>query len=93
MDSMPDAIKSIKQQELQDLGSRIEDFRQNAQESIQKKKEELYGPILKKAEDAIKETAKEKSYAYIFDISSGSFLYAQESDDIMGMVKAKLGVK
>ena len=93
MDSMPDAIKSIKQQELQDLGSRIEDFRQNAQESIQKKKEELYGPILKKAEDAIKETAKEKSYAYVFDTSSGSFLYAQESDDIMGMVKAKLGVK
>ena len=93
MDSMPDAIKSIKQQELQDLGSRIEDFRQNAQESIQKKKEELYGPILKKAEDAIKETAKEKSYAYVFDTSSGSFLYAQESDDIMGMVKAKLGIK
>ena len=93
MDSMPDAIKAVKQQELQDLGNRIEDFRQNAQESIQKKKEELYGPILKRAEDAIKEVAKEKSYAYIFDTSSGSFLYAQDSDDIMPLVKTKLGVK
>lgn len=93
IDSMPDAIKATKQQELQDLGNRIEDFRQNAQESIQKKKEELYGPVLKRAEDAIKETAKEKGYSYIFDTSSGSFLFAQESDDIMVMVKAKLGVK
>lgn len=93
MDSMPDAIKAVKQQELQDLGNRIEDFRQNAQESIQKKKEELYGPILKRAEDAIKEVAKEKAYSYIFDTSSGSFLYAQDSDDIMALVKTKLGVK
>lgn len=93
MDSMPDAIKSVKQQELQDLGNRIDDFRQNAQESIQKKKEELYGPILKRAEDAIKDVAKEKGFAYVFDTSSGSFLYAQESDDITALVKAKLAIK
>ena len=93
MDSMPDAIKAVKQQELQDLGNRIDDFRQSAQESIQKKKEELYGPILKRAEDAIKDVAKEKGYAYIFDTSSGSFLYAQESDDITSLVKTKLAIK
>jgi outer membrane protein len=93
MDSMPDAIKATKQQELQDLGNRIEDFRDNAQEAIQKKKEELYGPILKRAEDAIKETAKEKGYTYVFDTSSGAFLYAQESDDMMALVKAKLTIK
>ncbi|MFM7217169.1 MAG: OmpH family outer membrane protein [Bacteroidota bacterium] len=93
MDTLPDAIKATKEQELQDLGNRIEGFRDNAQESIQKKKEELYGPVLKRAEDAIKEVAKEKAYSYIFDTSSGSFLYAQESDDIMSLVKTKLGVK
>ena len=38
MDSMPEAIKATKQQELQDLGNRIEDFRENAKESIKKKK-------------------------------------------------------
>lgn len=92
-DSMPDAIKTIKQQELQDLGNRIEEFRQTAQESIQKKKEDLYGPILKRAEDAIKEVAKEKGFAYIFDTSSGAFLYATESEDIEPLVRAKLGMK
>ena len=93
MDSMPDAVKSIKEKELSDLGQRIQDFQQTAQESIQKKKEEIYGPILKKAEDAIKEIAKEKSYSYIFDTSLGSVIYAQDSDNILSMVKAKLGLK
>jgi outer membrane protein len=93
-DSLPDAVKGIKEQELQDLGSRIQDFQQTAQESIQKKKEELYGPILKKAEDAIKDIAKEKGYAYVFDTAPGSssVIYAQASDDLMPTVKAKLGI-
>ena len=92
-DSLPDAIRTIKEKELSDLGSRIQDFQQTAQESIQKKKEEIYGPILKKAEDAIKEIAKEKAYSYIFDTSLGSVIYAQQSDDIMPLVKTKLGLK
>jgi outer membrane protein len=91
--TMQEAIKATKEKELQDLGDRIQDFQQTAQESIQKKKEELYGPILKKAEDAIKSIAKEKAYSYIFDTSAGSVLFAQPSDDIMAQVKAKLGIK
>src|SRR5687768_8890057 len=51
--TMQEAIRATKEKELEDLGGRIQDFQQTAQESIQKKKEELYGPILKKAEDAI----------------------------------------
>ncbi len=92
-DSMPEIIRSNKEKELTDLGQRIQDFQQTAQESIQKKKEELYSPILKKAEDAIKTIAKEKAFSYIFDTSLGSVIYAQESDDIMPMVKTRLGLK
>lgn len=92
-DSLPDAIRKTKEKELEDLGNRIQDFQQTAQESIQKKKEELYGPVLKKAEVAIKDIAKEKGYAYIFDTSLGTVLYAQDSDNMMSMVKAKLGLK
>jgi outer membrane protein len=93
VDSLPDAIRATKEKELSDLGQRIQDFQQTAQESIQKKKEEIYGPILKRAEDAIKEIAKEKSYSYIFDTSLGSVIYAQDSDNIMALVKTKLGIK
>ena len=92
-DSMPEPMKQDKEKELYNLQTRIQDFQQTAQESIQKKKEEIYGPILKKAEDAIKALAKEKSYAYIFDTSVGAVVFAQESDDIMSLVKTKLGIK
>ena len=92
-DSMPEPMKADREKELYNLQTRIQDFQQTAQESIQKKKEEIYGPILKKAEDAIKALAKEKSYSYIFDTSVGAVVFAQESDDIMSMVKAKLSIK
>jgi outer membrane protein len=92
-DSLPDAIRATKEKELSDLGQRIQDFQQTAQESIQKKKEELYSPILKRAEDAIKQIAKEKNYSYIFDTSLGTVVYAQDSDNIMPLVKEKLGLK
>lgn len=92
-DSMPEAVKSIKEKELEDLGNRIQDFQQTAQESIQKKKEDLYSPILKKADQAIKDVAKEKGFSYIFDTSAGSVLYAQDADDVLPLVKTKLGLK
>ncbi len=91
--SMADPIKDAKLKEISDLEQRIQDFQESAQSSIQKKKEEIYSPIIKKAEDAIKGVAKEKSFSYVFDTSVGALLFAQDSDDIMSLVKAKLGLK
>ncbi len=91
--SMAEPIRDAKIKEISDLETRIQDFQQSAQSSIQKKKEELYSPIIKKAEDAIHAVAKEKSYTYIFDSSVGVLLWAQDSEDIMATVKQKLGLK
>lgn len=91
--TMAEPIKEMKAKEINDLEQRIQDFQDSAQQSLQKKKEEIYTPIIKKAEDAIKAIAKEKGYSYIFDTSVGVVLYAQESDDILPQVKTKLGLK
>ncbi len=88
--TMADPIKDAKVKEISDLEARIQEFQQTAQESVTKKKEELYSPILKKTEDIIVEMAKEKGYAYVFDTSAGSVIYGQASDDMMDMVKKKL---
>lgn len=88
--TMADPIKDAKVKEISDLEQRIQEFQQTAQESVSKKKEELYSPILKKTEDVIVELAKEKGYAYVFDTSAGSVIYGQPSDDMMDMVKKKL---
>lgn len=92
-ESMAEPIYKAKVKELADLEDRIREFQSSAQESIQKKKEELYSPILKKADEAIKAVSKEKGYTYIFDASAGFLLYAQDSDDILNLVKGKLGLK
>ncbi len=89
---MADAIKEIRQKEIVDLEKRIQQFQISAQDKLANKKDELYSPTLKKAEDAIKAVAKEKGYAYVFDMSLGAVIYAQPSDDIMSFVKAKLGL-
>lgn len=91
--TMPDAVKQAKQKEIEDLGGRIQQFQQTAQEDVAKKKQELYDPILKKAEDAIINVAKENGYAYIFDKGQGSVIYAQDSDNVMPLVKKKLGLQ
>jgi len=90
---LAEAVKQTKEQEILDIQTRIQEYQFTAQQSLETKKEELYSPILKKAEDAIKSIAKEKSYAYVFDTSpGGGVIYAQESDNIIGFVKTKLGL-
>lgn len=91
--SMAEPIRDAKLKEISDLETRIQDFQQSAQSSIQKKKEELYSPIIKKAEDAIHSVGKDKGYTYIFDSSIGTLLWAQDSEDVMAQVKTKLGLK
>lgn len=50
----------------------------------------MYGPILQKANDGIKAVAKANGYTYIFDSGAGSILFAEESDDVLPLLKAHL---
>ena len=45
-----------------------------------------------KAKKAIEDVAKENNYNYVFDSGVGVLLYQRDSDDIMPMVKKKLGL-
>lgn len=89
--TMSDAVKEVKEKELQDLQNRIEEFRQGADDKMGKKRQDLFKPILEKAQKAIKDVGSEGSYDYIFDGSQ--LLYAKDSENIMPQVKAKLGIK
>jgi len=88
-----DAVKEVKGQEVQDLQNRIQTFQQSAQEKLSNKKEEIYTPILKKAEDAIKAVAKANGYTYVFDTSAGAVVYAEDGDDLLPLVKKQLNLK
>jgi len=77
---------------LQKLQEDIQKFEQDAQQVIATKREELLKPILTKVNDAVKVVAKENGYVMIFDTSSGAMLFAAETDDVVALVKKKLGI-
>lgn len=89
--TMSDAVKEVKEKELQDMQNRIQDFQQGADEKIGKKNQELLKPIYDKAHNAIEAVGKEGGYDYIFE--GGQLLYAKDAENILPQVKAKLGIK
>ncbi|MFB2119738.1 OmpH family outer membrane protein [Parapedobacter sp. 2B3] len=78
--------------ELGELERRINEVQQIAQEELQKKNEELFAPIVQKANTAIQSVAKEKGYAYVFDIANPGISYFAGGDDLTADVKTKLGI-
>ncbi len=85
-------IRSTKQLELQEMKNRIENFQQQAQQDLENKESELLNPIVQKAKKAIEDVAKENGFTYILDVASGSLLFYEGGENILPMVKKKLGL-
>lgn len=90
---MSDLIKQTKEKELSDLQARIDAFQQKAQTDLQAKQQDLLQPIVTKARAAIKEVAKENKYTYIINAIEDVVLYSEPADDILPLVKKKLGIQ
>ena len=81
----------IKRKDLGDLLQKLQGWQQTAQQMQQQKNQELLAPIQKKALDAITAVAKENGYAYV--ISKDQLLVSPPADDILPLVKKRLGLK
>jgi outer membrane protein len=91
--SMSDLIKQTKEKELTDLQARIEAFQAKAQQDLQNKQTELLQPFIDRAKAAVKEVAKENKYTFVFNAIEDVLLYADTGDDMMALVKKKLGIQ
>jgi outer membrane protein len=92
MASMSNLIRQNKEREIMDIQTRMESFRAQAEEDLQEKEVELTSPLIEKARKAVQDVAKENGYTYIFNSSEGLLLYSDPADDIMPLVKKKLGI-
>lgn len=93
-DKLSEVILQTKEQELIDYQQRIQKFRMNAEQGIQKRNQQLFQPILDKANKAIEEVAQENGFTYILDSGTGVLVYmSDDSKDILPMVKKKLGIQ
>jgi outer membrane protein len=90
--TMSAIIKATKEKEITDLQGRIEAFQQSAQQDISNKQTELITPFVDKAKQAIKDVAKEGGFAYIMNSVEDLILYSDGGEDIMPLVKKKLGI-
>jgi len=92
--TMPEGIKEVRISEIQELEQRVSTFQQQAYADLQKKQQELFGPVIEKVRKAITDTATENNFTYIFDLSTQSIIYhSPKSNDITPLVKKKLGLK
>jgi outer membrane protein len=90
---LSELVKKDKEEELTSLGTRIQNFQQQAQQSLEQQEQALIEPIVNKAKKAIEQVAKENGYTYIFDTSAGSLLFWEESDNVLASVKKKLNLQ
>jgi outer membrane protein len=87
-------ILRTKEEELQAIQQRSQTFQQQAEESISQKRTELFKPIQDKAIKAVNDVAAENGFTYVFDTAAGALVYTSpESQDILSLVKTKLGLK
>ncbi len=86
--------RETKGQEIQGLQQRIQEYQIKAQEDLQNKQVEVLTPIIEKATKAVQDVAKENNFSYILDSSQSKavVIFAENGEDILPLVKAKLGL-
>ena len=91
-EQMTNTEREMAMRDIQQMEQRIQEAQEKAQEDLAKQEEELLQPMVKRTNDAINEVARANGYAYILDTSTGIVLFWEGGDDIMPLVKAKLGI-
>lgn len=88
----PEAIQKRRLEEIQALEQKIGEFRQTAQQDLQRQQEQLMQPIQKKIMDAIQTVGAEGGYTFIFE-NGISLFTGKDVTDVTAQVKSRLGVK
>lgn len=86
------AIRASKDKELKEIQQRIQEFSQTVDVELQQQQQTLMAPIVKKAQDTIKDLAKQGGYVYVFDVSSLLYYDDAQSTDLTPLARKALGI-
>lgn len=84
------AVRKAKEADLDKLAGELQNFQQNYQNMLTEKRNQLMQPIVEKAVSTIKEVAKASGYTYV--LTKEALLMQPETDDLLPLVKKKLGI-
>lgn len=95
LNTMLDAVRQNTERELTMLQENLQKLQQDAQATIDGKRNQLMEPVYKKVGKAIEDVAKENGYTFILNQQIGGLdviLYGAEENDVSDLVLKKLGV-
>lgn len=90
-----EVIRKDKENEILNLQTSIQNFQQEAQQSVIQKRAELLQPAYDKIQKTIDEVAKENGYSHVLSTDTGGgfvLLYGREEDNISNLIFAKMGI-
>ena len=91
--TLPENIKQRRNQELQDMYTKIQQSYQDNQQALQKASAEKMQAIQAKVIEAIKGVGQDGGYVYIMETNSLPYISTTLSTDVTAQVKTKLGLK
>ena len=90
--TLPEAMRQIQEEELYSMQQRLQTTYQTAQQDVEQKRGEYLKPINERMAKAIQEVGADNKYTYIFDSAAAAYI-APDADNVIALVKAKLGIK
>ena len=93
--TLSDAVKEMRQKELDGVQQRYQELSQLATQQFQKAQMDLFDPVLKKAQAAIDKVSKENSFTLVFNTANEPLAYynAATVTDILPLLKKELNLK
>ena len=85
-------IRESKEKEINDVQQRIMEFEQSIQQELADKQNELMAPIVQKANDTVKQLAKDGGYIFVFDIGTAIYIDENQSTDLTRAARRALNI-
>lgn len=87
-------VIQTKEQEMQELQQRIQNFQMEAEQDLQEQRNKLYEPVYNKLNEAIQKVGQENGFTYVFDVSAGAVVYqSNQSVNVSELVLKELGIE
>lgn len=78
--------------EVQGMQDNVQAYRQQALQDLDKKRSDIFKPILEKAQSTIQKVGRAQGFQYVMDSTLGSGIILADGKDLMADVKKDLGI-
>ena len=92
-ESLPDAIKERREQELTDIQQKMQDYVDKSRQDLAQFEAQKMKEIQEKLLKAVEDVGQAGGYVYIFDVASIPYVSKTLSVDVTNDVKTKLGIR